>query len=206
MDPFIGEIQAFAFPFVPGDDQWLECDGKSYPTGQYSSLYSVIGDRFGPAPAGMFKVPDLQGCIPVGMGTNSQGGAYQVGQSLGAESYSLTAANVPTHTHGATFTPTQPVPFAVDIQVSDGTPPARSPANAALDNSDHNVTTYAPADASPTGTLGGTGMQVNAGAATVNVGTAGLNPPDAYSAMPSTLVLHYGIACAGTYPVRSSTP
>jgi microcystin-dependent protein len=202
MDPFIGEIQAFAFPFIPGDSYWLECDGTAYPATRYSALYSVIGDRFGPAPAGMFKVPDLRGCIPVGCGANPQGARYVVGQSLGAESYALTAANVPAHTHGTTFTPSQPTPLAVEIQVSDGTPPVRSPANAVLDSSNNNVTTYAPANAAPTGTLGGAALQVTAGAATITVAPAGKTPPDPYSAMPSTLVLRYGIACNGMYPVR----
>ena len=204
MDPFYGEIRAFATTtYLPED--WLECDGTAYPiTAPYNVLYSLIGNRYGDNGANTFRVPDLRGYIPYGAGTNSTGGYYVIGRSYGAESYAIADVNVPLHTHQAMFTPIQPTPLSVSIQVADNvTPGVRSPVNAYLNNSDSSVNTYAPASTTPAGTLGGTSITVQPGAATVSVAAAGMSPVTPYSAMPSFLVVRFGIAYAnGLYPVR----
>jgi len=37
---------------------WLLCNGSSYSTSAYSSLYSVIGNSYGSVGAGFFNVPN----------------------------------------------------------------------------------------------------------------------------------------------------
>jgi microcystin-dependent protein len=202
MDPFIGEIRAFAITtFMPQD--WLECDGTAYPVGApYDVLYAVIGNRFGDNGANTFRVPDLRGYIPFGFGTSPTGGVYVIGSSLGKESYNLAANNIPSHSHLATFTPIQPTPLQVTIQAATGGTLTRSPVNNVLAPSDNGVNTYAPSATTPTGVLGGTAVSVQPGAATVSVSPAGQAPVIPYSAIPSMLVVRFGIAYNGTFPVR----
>ena len=45
MDPFIGEIRAFAFTFAPYG--WATCDGQIMNINQSTALFSIIGNVFG---------------------------------------------------------------------------------------------------------------------------------------------------------------
>lgn len=46
---------------------YLICDGSEVlKVGQYGTLYGVVGDKYGPATAGYFKLPDLRQRIPIG--------------------------------------------------------------------------------------------------------------------------------------------
>jgi microcystin-dependent protein len=46
---------------------YLLCDGTELlKLGQYGTLYGVVGDKYGPATAGYFKLPDLRERIPLG--------------------------------------------------------------------------------------------------------------------------------------------
>jgi len=46
---------------------YLICDGSELlQAGQYNPLYLIVGDKYGPATAGYFKLPDLRERIPVG--------------------------------------------------------------------------------------------------------------------------------------------
>ncbi|MFA5264282.1 MAG: tail fiber protein [Opitutaceae bacterium] len=201
MDPFIGEIRPFATTFMPED--WLECDGTAYPiSSPYNVLYAVIGNRYGDNGANTFRVPDLRGYTPYGYGTSPTGGTYVLGRSVGSETYSLTVNNIPYHAHQATFTPIQPNPFQVTVQVATSGTSTKSPVNTFLAPSDSPVTTYALPTTTPTGTLGGTSVSVQPGAATVTISPAGQDPVIPYSAMPSFIVVRFGIAYNGTFPVR----
>ncbi len=102
-DPFVGEIRLFGFPRVP--DGWLACNGQALQIADYDALYTVIGTAFGGDGAQTFKLPDLQGRVPVGQGTGQSRTAYQLGQSAGEEAHGLTAAEVPAHTHALMASP-----------------------------------------------------------------------------------------------------
>lgn len=90
-DAFIGEIRIFAGIFEPMG--WMFCDGRMLDTTRYSVLYSVIGNMYG-GDAAMFALPDLRGRIPI-----AQGIVHPIGQKGGFETVTLSAANLPEHTH-----------------------------------------------------------------------------------------------------------
>lgn len=46
---------------------WLACDGSTKQIADYEELHSVLLARYGTAPAGSFKLPDLRGRMMVGM-------------------------------------------------------------------------------------------------------------------------------------------
>jgi len=54
---------------ITGLNDWLLCDGSSYSTTTYATLYGVIGVVFGGS-GGNFNVPDFRTYFPVGVGSS----------------------------------------------------------------------------------------------------------------------------------------
>ena len=95
IEPFIGEIQAFAFGYAPKG--WAICNGQTLPINRNMSLFSILGTTYGGDGITNFKLPDLRGRTPVHVGN----GVLQ-GQSAGEEAHALTANEIPAHTHQVT--------------------------------------------------------------------------------------------------------
>ena len=62
MDPLIGQIQLFPYPFAPAG--WAFCDGQLLEIGQHRGLYALIGTLYGGDGARTFALPDLKGKEP----------------------------------------------------------------------------------------------------------------------------------------------
>lgn len=62
MEPFIGQIQLFAFNFVPAG--WLLCDGQMLSVSQNIQLFYLLGTAFGGNGTTTFAVPDLRKVAP----------------------------------------------------------------------------------------------------------------------------------------------
>lgn len=73
---------------------YLLCNGSSYSTVDYPSLFAAIGYTFGGS-GGAFNVPDLRKKFPLGVSYSNE-----IGLSGGYESVVLQEANLPPHTHG----------------------------------------------------------------------------------------------------------
>lgn len=63
MDPLLGQISLFAFPYAPMG--WAECNGQELNISQNTALYSLIGIRFGGNGTTTFKLPNLQNSSPI---------------------------------------------------------------------------------------------------------------------------------------------
>lgn len=74
--------------------------GQLMQVNQYAALYSLIGWAYGGNGSSNFNLPNLQGRMVVGAIQNSS--VYGVGKTGGAETATLTFANLPTHTHPIT--------------------------------------------------------------------------------------------------------
>jgi microcystin-dependent protein len=94
--PFVGEIRLFAGSFAP--EGWALCNGQSQTISANEALYSLIGTTYGGDGVSTFNLPDLRGRVPVNMGTGG-GGTYVIGQMAGVESVTLTAQQMPGHSH-----------------------------------------------------------------------------------------------------------
>jgi microcystin-dependent protein len=90
--PTLGEITAFAGNFAPSG--WALCDGQLLSVQQNTALFSILGTQYGGDGVNTFALPDLQGRTPVGTGSNSSA-TYNVGQTFGSDTNTLTVANLP---------------------------------------------------------------------------------------------------------------
>lgn len=95
--PFIGEIRIFAGNFAPVG--WEFCQGQLLRISENESLYQLIGTIYGGDGNETFALPDLQGRAPLHPGTDSFGTTYNHGETGGAETVTLTNANLPSHQH-----------------------------------------------------------------------------------------------------------
>jgi microcystin-dependent protein len=64
MEPFIGQIQTFAFPFAPAG--WAMCDGQLLPISQFTALFELIGTTYGGDGQTDFALPKLAPLGPEG--------------------------------------------------------------------------------------------------------------------------------------------
>jgi microcystin-dependent protein len=96
--PYVGEIRMFAGNFPPVG--WLFCDGQQMPISENETLFQLIGTTYGGDGESTFNLPNFQSRIPIHMGTSSASGVtYQIGETGGVESVTLTTQQIPTHTH-----------------------------------------------------------------------------------------------------------
>lgn len=105
-EPFIGEIRIFAGSFAPVG--WLFCTGQLLPIAEFDALFALIGTTYGGDGQQTFGLPDLQGRLPV-----HQSPSRVLGMSGGVEEVTLTAAQLPVHSHplqGSNNTATQANP------------------------------------------------------------------------------------------------
>lgn len=124
MEPYIGQIQLFAFPRTPTN--WHQCDGSLLAISQYDALYTLIGTTYGGDGVNTFALPDLRGRIPIHQGQGNGLSLHVLGERAGSESVTLTSASMPAHPHalqaaaadppvGAAAAPSTSVGFATAV-------------------------------------------------------------------------------------------
>ena len=175
MDPYTGEIKVFAGIYIPAD--WMLCDGRLLNIADHDVLFSLIGTTYGGDGVNTFALPDFRGRLMVGQGTgvNPALTPRVVGQSIGAESVQLQAANLPLHSHA--------------FNALAATAAASSPDNAlTAANTGSNLYTK---------TAGATGTMTNG-----TISSAGNAIPASHENMMPSLCVNFIISINGIYPNR----
>ena len=62
MNPFIGQVQLFAFNFAP--QGWSTCEGQLLPINENTALFALLGTTFGGDGQQTFALTDLRGKAP----------------------------------------------------------------------------------------------------------------------------------------------
>ena len=97
-EPFVGEIRMFGGTFAPAG--WAFCQGQLLPISENDTLFTLIGTTYGGDGQETFALPDLQSRCPMHAGQGpgiSQ--TYQLAESAGVESVTLTTQQIPIHNH-----------------------------------------------------------------------------------------------------------
>lgn len=190
---FIGAVCFTAATYCP--DGYLEANGQTVPVMPYQALYSLIGVSYGGTIGQNFTLPNLQGYSPAGQGAGPGLTPAVQYKTRGAESQTLTLAQMPAHTHAATLKATATVNATTNSAASAAPSAVNNQLAAAVPASK----LYAPAGSAGTQVpLAGavTGMP----GSTVTLGNTGGNTP--IPTLSPQLVLKACIATVGAYPVR----
>ena len=222
MDAYIGLIFPFAGIFAPQGT--VQCWGQSLPLAQYQGLFALISTVYGGTTSN-FNVPDLRGRVMVGSGVSPYLGntTLNPGGNGGTAATALSLANLPLHTHAASFTPaggssTSSISANVTIPISTGQGASATPTGGAnylggikvgdpsggVDwQTDGPYTTTAPAaGANLVGTATGT-VTVSGGAGTVAVSAGGGQAvPAAINNLQPYLAVTMYIVTMGLFPSR----
>jgi len=167
--PYVGEIRMFAGNFAPAG--WMFCEGQLLPISENETLFQLIGTTYGGDGQSTFALPDLRGRIPIHMGQGSGLSSRILAENGGDESVTLTANQIPNHSH----------PF----QGTSSTASAVSPSNAVV-ASPSNIDLYR-----PTGTIN-VAMAANA------IGSTGGSQP--HDNMQPFLCVSFIISLFGIFP------
>lgn len=90
--PYVGEIRMFAGNFAPAG--WMFCEGQLLPISENETLFQLIGTTYGGDGQSTFALPDLRGRLPLHMGNG-----FVLAETGGAEEITLTASQIPAHSH-----------------------------------------------------------------------------------------------------------
>jgi microcystin-dependent protein len=58
MEPYLGQIQIFAFSFAPAG--WARCEGQLLPISQNQALFALLGTMYGGNGQTTFALPDMR--------------------------------------------------------------------------------------------------------------------------------------------------
>jgi len=110
----VGSVLAFAGAVAPAG--FLLCAGQAVLRSTYAALFTAIGTTYGAGDGTTtFNLPDLRGRVPAGkddMGGTAAGrlttagsgvDGLTVGAAGGAQTHTLTAAQMPSHSHTAPY-------------------------------------------------------------------------------------------------------
>lgn len=100
--PIVGDTKTSAL--TTDHIGWLKCDGRALQVADYYFLWRVIGHSFGSNTSNDFFLPNPAGRVPgfIGTGSSPTLTTRSLGDKIGAETHTLTVAEMPTHRHTIT--------------------------------------------------------------------------------------------------------
>jgi microcystin-dependent protein len=170
MEPFLGEIKIVSFVNAPRG--WAQCNGQFLPINQNQALFSILGTTYGGNGQTTFALPDFRGRIPMHVGAG-----FTLGQQGGEYAHTVTASEMPAHTHV--------------VMGSSSTATAFDPSDGVWGVNPNGLRMYAAPDAQhPAGAMHPTGVTNTGGS-------------QAHENTPPYLVLNFIIALQGIFPSRN---
>ena len=195
----------FGFNYPPRC--WAKCDGQYLQISQYQAVFALLATFYGGNGTNNFRLPDLQGRMPVGWGSSQSGGLQnvQMGQEAGSALTTIPAASLPTHTHTATLHPTGSGTTAaheVAVDTGDAEVPTAGAYLAAGNAPSAPSAKIYKSSPGPKGTVALGGVTGGGSGGTITVDPAGGS--QAFSTVSPYLALNFSIALMdGIFPARN---
>ncbi|MGM0595216.1 MAG: phage tail protein [Pseudomonadota bacterium] len=196
-DDYLGSICVTAANFCPANTH-IAAAGQLVPISQYQALFSLLGTNYGGDGVTNFALPDLRGRSAVGAGRGP--GLYPVplGQRRGTETTTLTTDSLPTHNHGATFTPSGSGGGG-RLDVSTASATEQTPTSETYLAAAAGKASIYSTDGTNTVPL--KGLNVSGDSGSVSIDNTGGGQP--FATIPPQLGMTYCIAHVGVYPSRN---
>lgn len=191
-DSYLGEICLMATNFCPRNT--AEAAGQILAISQNTALFSLYGTTFGGNGTSNFALPDLRGRIPVGQGQGPGLSPVVMGEVWGAQTVTLTANNLPAHTHTISTTLTANTTAGTDAAPSAGK-------NALAGVAAQELTGSGVVAAAAWGAPAGVASSVGVAGLSSTVAPAGNNTP--FSIRPPSLGLRYCVVLNGIFPSQN---
>ena len=188
-NPFIGEIAMFGFNFAPSG--WAFCNGQLVPIQQNQALFALLGTTYGGNGTSTFALPNLQSRVPIHQGTGNGLSTYQMGQMAGVEQTTVTANQLPAHTH-----PLSQAHAKVVIGARTAAASSTVPNGGFLGGSN----TYVPGQTATNASLNSAMVAFGSGAATDSTGS---NVPLPLPNLQPFQCVNFCIALQGIFPSRN---
>jgi microcystin-dependent protein len=123
---YVAQISMFGGNFAPR--QWALCNGQLMSIAQNQALFSLIGTTYGGDGIQTFGLPNMMSRLSVHFGQGAGLSNYQLGQSAGSPTVTISTTTMPSHNHNlnaakvnaatANITPT-----SLPAQPTAGSPP-----------------------------------------------------------------------------------
>jgi microcystin-dependent protein len=181
--PFVGQIEAFAFGFAPRG--WAPCQGQLLPINQNQALFSLLGTTYGGDGRSTFALPDLRGRVAMGQGNGAGLTPRVIGETVGEEAHTLLSTEIPSHSHSLMTAPNAATANNVD---NPGPTVVLGPATATQGTISIPINPYTAAN--PTTPLAPSAITPN-------------NGGQPHSNMMPFLVLEFCISLTGIFPSRN---
>jgi microcystin-dependent protein len=94
---YLGSLMLVPYNFAPRGFQ--PCSGQLLSVSQNTALFSLLGTQFGGDGRSNFGLPNLEGSIAIGKGQGPGLELYDMGESAGEPTATLTGSTVPHHNH-----------------------------------------------------------------------------------------------------------
>jgi microcystin-dependent protein len=188
---YIGQLILVGFNYCPRG--FSPADGSVLAISTNTALFALLGTTYGGNGQTTFALPDLRGRVPVHIGQGAGLSPVTLGELAGIEQLTLTAQQLPSHTHTAASVATA----TTTLQASAATASTPNPAGNVLANTGRE-NTYASGPAAVA--LGGTAAET-AVAVTTTVQPTGTGQP--FDNRQPFLGMLWCIATEGIFPPRN---
>ena len=193
----LGQIVQGGWNFAPRG--FALCNGQLLAIAQNTALFALLGTTYGGNGQTTFALPDLRGRSMVHWGQGAGLSNRSLGQAGGSETNTLTAANLPAHSHTATFANNGSSMNVATAKATVALPSAGAVLARSVDGAPTPTSLpriYAPAGATADAALSGLNV-----AGTVTVNPTGNNSP--VNNLSPYLVVTFVIATEGIFPSRN---
>ena len=184
MEPLLGEIIMFGGNFAPRG--WAFCEGQLLPISSNSALFSILGTTYGGDGRSTFALPDLRGRVPIQQGNGPGLSPHALGARQGAETHTLTVANLAPHSHAG----------SVHVSSANATNSVAAAGNSIAAPGSTSGRDFVPSDG-----FNAAAPNVALGAATVSTTNTGSGTP--VTNMQPSLAINFIIALQGIFPSRN---